>query len=71
MDRGGVRPSPDAEQNLKLTVLLLEVINGLEVAVEVVTDVIPGIAGVMDVLVRPQIGEVNFSSVRFNVGKCV
>jgi len=53
----GIRPPSNGEQHFDVTVLFLEVVDCFEVAVEVVPDIIPRVAGIVDVLVRPRIRE--------------
>ena len=47
--------------------LLLQVVDGLEVAIEVLAIVVPGVTGIVDVLVRPGIGEKDFPCVSFQI----
>lgn len=56
MERVGVCPSSNAEEDLQMTVLLLQLVDGFEVAVEICADVIPGVTGVVNVLVCPRVG---------------
>ena len=53
MERRGVCPASDGEEDLELPVLLLQLVDRLEVAVEIVSLVVPGVAWVMDLLVGP------------------
>ena len=53
MEGRGVGPPSDTEQNFEMPMLLLEFVNGLEVAIKIGADVIPGVSGIMDVLVCP------------------
>ena len=57
MELWGIRPPSDGEQYFDVTVLFLKVVDCFEVAVEVVPDIIPRVAGIVDVLVRPRIRE--------------
>ena len=54
-----------------MPVLLFELVNRLEVSVQVVPAVVPGIARVVDIRICPFIGEVYFSGVGFEVRKRV
>jgi len=71
MEGRGIGPSSDAEQHFEVAVLLFQVIDSLEVAIEVCAGVIPRIARIMNVLIGPQIGEVDLARVRSYVRKCV
>lgn len=52
--------------------LFFEEVDGFEVAVEVGTaGVVPGVGGVVDVLVGPEVGEEDFAGVRADVGEGV
>ena len=54
-----------------MAVLLLQVVDGLEVAIQVLAIVVPGVARIVDVLVRPSIREKHFPSVSLQVCECV
>lgn len=54
-----------------MSVLLLEFMDGFEVAIKVVPDVIPGVARVVDILVRPNVGQEYLAGVSSHVGKSV
>lgn len=71
VERRRVRPSADGEQELEVAVGLLEEVYGLEVAVEVGPHVVPGVAGVVDVRVRPGVREDHLSCVGVEVGEGV
>lgn len=53
----GVGPSTDGEEGFELTVLLLEEVELFGVAVDIVADVVPRIAGEVLVGVGPGVGE--------------
>jgi hypothetical protein len=53
MEGRRISPSSDTEQDFEVPVLLFELVNGFEVAVEVGAGVIPGVSGIMDVLICP------------------
>lgn len=56
VERGRVSPTSDREEDLEMSILLLEFIDGFEVAIKVVPDIIPGVAGVVYIFVRPNVG---------------
>jgi hypothetical protein len=55
VERGRIRPSANRQQELEVAILLLQKIDLLKVAIEVVADVVPRVALVVDVLVCPDI----------------
>ena len=71
MERGRIGPTSDGEENLEMSVLLLEFIDCFEVAIEIVAGFIPGIAGVVYVFVRPSVGQEHFATVSSDIGKGV
>lgn len=54
-----------------MSILLFQFIDGLEISVEVVPDIIPRIARVVNIFVRPCIRENNFARVRSQIGECI
>lgn len=55
-----------------MSVLSFEEVDGFEVAVEVGTAwIVPGVGGVVDVLVGPEVGEEDFAGVGADVGEGV
>lgn len=54
-----------------MSVLLLELVDRLEVAVEVRSVVVPRVSGIVDVLVSPEVGENDLAAVRSQVGEGV
>jgi len=54
-----------------VSVFLFQFVDGFEIPVKVVSDIIPRIASVVDILVRPCVREDNFARVRSQVGKCI
>lgn len=54
-----------------MSVLLLEFIDGFEVAMKIVPDVIPRVARVVDILVRPNVGQKYLAGISSHVGKSV
>jgi hypothetical protein len=67
MERRRVRPPSDTEQYFQVPILLFEIIDGFEVSIQIVAAVVPGVAGVMDVLVSPWVGEEYLSRISFEV----
>lgn len=49
----------------------LELVEGLEIAIEISTAIVPGVARVVDILVRPEVGEEDLTGVCPNVGECI
>jgi hypothetical protein len=58
-----IRPASDREKNLKMAVLFLKQIELLEVSIEVVADIVPGVTGVVNVFVGPWIRQDDLASV--------
>lgn len=54
-----------------MSILLFQFIDGLEISVEVVPDIIPRIARVVNIFVRPCIRENNFARVRSQISECI
>ena len=54
-----------------MAILFLEIVNRFEVAIEVGADVIPGIAGVMNVLVGPWVREEYLTTVSSDIGESI
>jgi hypothetical protein len=52
-----------------MPVLFLELVDGLEVAVEIGARIVPSIAGVVDVLICPKIRKEDLARVWLDVGK--
>ena len=52
-----------------MAILFLEFINCFQVAIEIGADVIPRIAGVMNVLVGPCVGKKYLSTISFDIGE--
>ena len=50
---------------------MLQFINGLEVSIKVGADVIPRISRIVDVLVRPEVGEYDLPRIGLDIGKGV
>jgi len=49
----------------------LELVDRLEVSVKVVAGVVPRVSGVMNVLVGPDVRQVNLAGVGTDVGECI
>ena len=64
-----VRPPANAQKQLEMTVLLLELVYGFKVAIKIVAYVIPRIAWIMDVLVCPDVREDDLACILSNIGK--
>lgn len=71
MERGRVSPASDGEEHLEVPVLLLESVDGFEVAIKVVSGFVPGIAGVVYIFVRPNIRQEHLAGVSSHVGESV
>ena len=56
MERGRVRPATNRKQNLQMPVMLLQVVNGLEIAVQVLALVVPRVTRIVDLLIGPCVG---------------
>ena len=69
MEGRTVRPAADRQQHLQVTMLLLQLVYGLEVAVQVLALVVPGIGRVVDLLVRPCVREEDLSCVGLQIGE--
>lgn len=54
-----------------MSILLLEVINGFKVAIKIVPNVIPRVARVVYIFVRPNVGQKHLASVSSHVGESV
>ena len=55
---GRVGPTANGEQDLQLPILLLEQKQLLNTAIDIGTDVIPGVCGVVLLNVRPGVGQI-------------
>jgi len=66
-----ISPPPNTEEDLEVSILLLQLVDCFEVTIEVGTDVIPRVPGIVDILVGPRIREDDFARVRFHVGERV
>ena len=51
--------------------LLLEFVDRLEIAVEVLAVVIPGITRIMNVRISPTVGQMNFPRICLEIRECV
>lgn len=71
MEGRRVRPASDGQEDLEVAVLLLQLVDGLEVAVQVLARVAPRVPGVMDLLVRPGVREEDLAAVGPYVCKCI
>lgn len=69
VERGRVGPTADREEHLEMSVLLLEFIDGFEIAIKVVPDIIPGVTGVVDIFVRPNIRQDHLAVFGSHVGE--
>lgn len=65
----GVGPASDGEDDLEMTVLLLELVDRFEVSVKVLAAIVPGITGVMNVGISPWVGKDDFTTVGLDVGE--
>lgn len=54
-----------------MAILFLEIINCFQVAIEVGADLIPRIAGVMDVLVGPCVREKYLATISSDIGESI
>ena len=54
-----------------MSVLLLQLVNGLEVPIQVLAAVIPRILRIVDFLIGPRVREEDFSSVGLQIGERV
>ena len=66
-----VSPTPNRKKDLKMSIFFLEFVKSFEVAIEVCSGFIPRVTGIMNVLVGPQVREIDFARVRLNVGEGV
>jgi hypothetical protein len=48
-------PTTDREKYFEMTILLLEIIDGFEIAIEIFALVIPGVTGIVYVLIGPYV----------------
>lgn len=71
MESRRVGPAAYREENLKVPVLLFELVNRLEIPIQILATIIPRIIGVMDLLVGPGIREEDFPSIGFQISKSV
>lgn len=71
MERGRVGPASDREEDFEMSILLLEFKDGFEVAIEVVPAFIPGVAGIVDIFVRPDVGQEHLAGVSSHIGESV
>lgn len=65
----GVGPTSNGEDDLEVTVLLLEFIDRLEVSIKVLAAIAPGIPGVMNVGIGPRVGKDYFPTIGLDVGE--
>lgn len=52
-----------------MTIGFLEFVDGFEIAIEVVANVVPGVSWVVYVFISPDIGKEDFSRVGFDISK--
>lgn len=71
MEIGRVRPSTDGQECLEMSVFFLQLVKCFEVAVEVLAGLIPGVARIVDVRVRPRVGDVDNTRVRSHIRESV
>lgn len=71
MEGWWIGPAANGEQHFKVTILLLEVIEGFEIAIQIFALVIPRITRVMYILVRPNVRKDDLAGIRFQVCKCI
>lgn len=69
MERRRVGPSSYTEENFEVTIGFLEFVDGFEIAIEVVANVVPGVSWVVYVFISPDIGKEDFSRVGFDISK--
>lgn len=67
----GVGPASNGEDDLQVTMLLLELVDRFEVSVEVLAAIAPRITGVMNVGISPWVGKDDFATVGLDVGERV
>lgn len=67
MEVRGVGPATDRKQDLEMTVCLFQLVDCLEVTVQVLPTVVPRVTRIVDVGVRPCIGEVNIATIGLDV----
>jgi hypothetical protein len=68
---GRVRPATDGKEDLQLAVLLLLKIQLLRASIDVGANIVPRVGGVVLVGVRPGVGQIDFASLRADVGESV
>jgi hypothetical protein len=68
---GGVGPAANAQEHLHVAVPLFEEVELLDAAVHIVAGVIPRVSGVVLVRVGPRIGQIDFASLRADIGEGV
>lgn len=72
VERRRIGPATDRKQHFEVPVLFLQIVDGLEVAVEVRTSgVIPRVVRIVYILVGPEVRENNFARFWIDVGECV
>ena len=66
-----IRPATYGKEHFEVTILLLEIIYGFEIAVEIFALVIPRVTGVVYILVGPNVRENNLAGICLHVCKCI
>ena len=71
MKVGGICPPPNRKKDFEMSVFFLEFVKSFKVAIEVCSGFIPRVIRIMNILVSPQVRQIDFARVWLNIGEGV